>query len=71
MDDTSKVKQILNSEYEGVRRRGRPPSRWLECVWIDIKKGRITNWRGKSRNRNEWRMLLRRRISTWKCVPNK
>jgi hypothetical protein len=43
--DTRKVKQIFNSQLGGVRKRGRPRSRWRECVWTDIKKGRITNWR--------------------------
>jgi hypothetical protein len=31
MDDTSKVKQIFNSQHEGVRTRGRQRFRWWEC----------------------------------------
>ena len=45
IDDTRKVKQIFNSETEGVRTRGRPRTRWWEYGWRDIKKGRITNYR--------------------------
>jgi hypothetical protein len=33
-----KVKQILKSQPEDVSRRGRPRSRWWECVWTDIKE---------------------------------
>jgi len=47
-----KVKQILKSQPEDVRRRGRPRSRWRECVWTDIKERRITSWRKTSRNAN-------------------
>jgi len=25
-----------------------------ECVWTDVKEGKIANWREISRNRNEW-----------------
>jgi hypothetical protein len=57
-DDTKKVKKIFNSQPEGVRTRGRSRSRWWECVWTDIKKGKITNWREISRNRNEWKKAI-------------
>lgn len=33
-----KVKQILKSQLEDVTRRGRPRSRWWECVWTDTKE---------------------------------
>jgi hypothetical protein len=37
MDDTRRVKKNFSSQLEGVRTKGRPRSRWWECVWRDIK----------------------------------
>jgi hypothetical protein len=58
MDDASKVKQIFNSQLEGVRTRRRPRSRWWECVWTDTKKGRITNGRETCSNKKEWKKAI-------------
>jgi hypothetical protein len=54
-----KDKQILKSQPEDVRRRGRPRSRWRECVWTDIKEQRITSWRKTSRNVNELKEIVK------------
>jgi hypothetical protein len=58
MDDTKKVEQVFNSQPGGVRTRGRPRSRWWECVWTDIKEGRIMNRRKASRNRIKWKKAI-------------
>jgi hypothetical protein len=58
IDDTRKVKQIFNSQPDGVRTRGRPRSRWWGYVWTDIKDRRIMNWRKTPRNKNEWKKAI-------------
>jgi hypothetical protein len=52
-DDIRKVEHMFGSQPEGVRRKGRHRSRWWECVWVDTKKERITNWRKIFRNNKE------------------
>jgi hypothetical protein len=32
-----------------------PASRWWECVWPDMAKGRIAIWKQTYSNRNEWK----------------
>jgi hypothetical protein len=54
-----KVQQILKSQTEDVKRRGKPRSRWWECVRTDIKEWRITSWRKTSRNMNEWKKVIK------------
>jgi hypothetical protein len=45
VDDIKKAKLSFNTQPEGARR-------W-ECVWADIKKGKIMNWSTTSRHKNE------------------
>jgi hypothetical protein len=58
MDDTRKGKKIFNSHSEDVRTRGRPRSRWWDCVCTDIKKERIMRWRETPRNSKEWKKTI-------------
>jgi len=44
---------FFSSQPEGVKTSGRPGSRWWECVWAGIKKGRTVDLMEISRNRNE------------------
>jgi hypothetical protein len=57
--NTRKVKQILSSQPEGVRIKGRPRSRWWECVWTDIMREESITGGKISRNRNEWRKVTK------------
>jgi hypothetical protein len=38
---------------------GRPKMRWLYDVKEDLRKMRISGWRGKARRRDEWKSVLR------------
>jgi hypothetical protein len=43
----------------GRRSFGRPKMRWLDDVEEDLRKIRISGWRGKSRRRDRWKSVLR------------
>jgi hypothetical protein len=47
------------SKPEGRRSVGRPKMRWLDDVEEDLRKMRISGWRGKARKRDEWKSVLR------------
>jgi hypothetical protein len=47
------------SKPEG-RSVGRPKMRWLDDVEEDLRKMRISGWRGKARIRDEWKSVLRK-----------
>jgi hypothetical protein len=57
-DNTNPVKKLTFTNPMGNRRRGRPPTRWLDSVEKDfnlIKKG---NWRSLAMDRTRWQLLL-------------
>jgi hypothetical protein len=58
IDNTSKVEQIFGSQPAGVRTRGRSRCGCWECVWTDIEKGGITDWRETSGNRYEYKKAI-------------
>jgi hypothetical protein len=47
------------STPEGRRSVGRPKMRWLDDAEKDLRKMRISGWRGKARRRDEWKSVLR------------
>jgi hypothetical protein len=53
------IKILYTSKPEGRRSVGRPKMRWLDDVEEDLRKMRITDWRGKARGRDEWKSVLR------------
>ena len=43
--NTRKVKIVFNNNPEGARLRGRPRTRWWNCVRGDLNRFGIRNWR--------------------------
>jgi hypothetical protein len=43
-------------------RLGRPKMRWLDDVEEDLRKMRISGWRGKAQRKDEWKSVLRVKV---------
>lgn len=56
-EDNFPTKKVTFSKIEGKRRRGRPPTRWLDVVEIDLKTIGVNRWRAIARDRTRWRRL--------------
>jgi hypothetical protein len=54
MDYKRVVSQVFNNNPQGSRFRGRPKSRWWNCVRTDINKCGIKNWKERSRKGGLW-----------------
>ena len=50
-------RETTEMEVEGSRRRGRPKTRWKDCIRNDLREKNIDE--GAVRNRYEWRRLIR------------
>jgi hypothetical protein len=59
MSDDRVIKKLYMSNPEGRRSVGRLKMRWLDDVEEDLRKIRISGWRGKARRRDEWKSVLR------------
>jgi hypothetical protein len=46
--------KFFGNQPQGSRPRGRPKSRWWDCVYGDIRKCKIRNWEHRSKNREDW-----------------
>lgn len=55
--DDFPTKRITFSNIEGKRRRGRPPTRWLDVVEKDLKEIGVNRWRAIARDRDRWGKL--------------
>ncbi|XP_063854555.1 uncharacterized protein LOC135096746 [Scylla paramamosain] len=49
-------REIMEMEVEGVRRRGRPKRRWIDCINGDLGEKNINP--EMANNRNTWRRLI-------------
>jgi hypothetical protein len=49
---------MLYEKLYGTRRRGRPKRRWLDDVYIDLRKMGVSGWRDRARNREAWRRVV-------------
>jgi hypothetical protein len=58
MSEDRVIKKLCMSKPEGKRSVGRPKVRWLDGV-EDLRKMRISGWRGKARRRDECKSVLR------------
>jgi hypothetical protein len=58
MEDNAMPKRMLQGRLYFKRRKGRPRMRWLDDVESDLKKMKVTGWKGKMRNREQWRLVV-------------
>jgi hypothetical protein len=59
MSEDRVIKKLYMSKREGRRNVGTPKMRWLDDVEEDLRRLRISGWRGKARRRDEWKSVLR------------
>jgi hypothetical protein len=59
MSEDRVIKKLYMSKPEGRRSVGRPKMRWLDDAEEDLRKMRISGWRGKARRREKWKSVLR------------
>jgi hypothetical protein len=59
MSEDRVIKKLYMSKPEGRRSVGRPKMRWLDDMEEDLRRMRISGWRGKARRRDEWKSVLR------------
>jgi hypothetical protein len=59
MPEDRVIKKLYMSKPEESRSVGRPKMRWLDDVEEDLRKMRISGWRGKARKRDERTSVLR------------
>jgi hypothetical protein len=59
MSEDRVIKNLYTSKPEGRRSVGRHKMRWFDDVEEDLRKMRISGWRGKARGRDEWKSVLR------------
>ena len=50
MQDTEIPKKMLYGKLYATRRRGRPRMRWLDDVFMDLRKMGINEWTDRARN---------------------
>lgn len=62
-EDQDPVKKLTFSKIEGRRKRGRPPTRWLDCVESDLGVLGVNRWRNLASNRAEWRKLTEKALA--------
>jgi hypothetical protein len=53
--------QIFNSKLDGVRRVGRPKTRWEDGVDQAMRRLEVQNWKKVALDRDEWVKLLKTR----------
>jgi hypothetical protein len=58
MQGTAIPKKMLYGMLYATRRRGRPRMRWLDDVFMDLRKMGRNEWRHRSRNRETWRHIV-------------
>jgi len=57
LEDENTIKQCANFELEGVRRKGRPKRKWLDCIKKDMKEKSVEEQDVKVRGL--WKKLIR------------
>ena len=57
MQDTEIPKKMYGKLY-ATRRRERPRMRWLDDVYMDLRKMGINEWRYRARERETWRHIV-------------
>ena len=55
--DADPAKKVTFSKIEGTRRKGRPPTRWIDDVGKDLKIMGVNRWRTVAPDRVRWRKI--------------
>ena len=50
-------RMMMDMEVQGRRRRGRPKTRWKDCIAADVREKQLDL--GMVHNRNDWRQLIK------------
>ncbi|KAJ4446078.1 hypothetical protein ANN_12770 [Periplaneta americana] len=58
METTRKVKIVFNNNPDGTRLRGRPRTRWWNCVRVDVNRLGIRNWEELAMDREGWKRAI-------------
>ena len=58
MDKTAMPKRVLKGKLYAKRRIGRPRLRCMDDVTDNLRKMGIRGWTEKTRNRNQWRLIV-------------
>ena len=56
-DEEAVERRMKDMEVQGRRRRGRPKTRWKDCIAADIREKQLDL--GMVHNRNDWRQLIK------------
>jgi hypothetical protein len=48
---------VLKGRLYSKRRKGRLRMRWLDHVESNLKKMKVKGWKGKMRDRQQWRLV--------------
>lgn len=51
-------KKIPSARLYSKKKRGRPRSRWLDCIMRDLNTMKVKGWDDKARNRQAWRNVV-------------
>jgi hypothetical protein len=58
MNEMAMPKRMLQGKIYTTRKIGRPRLKWLEDVHDDLHKMKVKGWRGKMKNRAQWRQIV-------------
>lgn len=58
LGDGRETKQIYKHQRNDQRPRGRPRTKWIDCVTKNLHQVSITNWKEQVQNRAEWRRIV-------------
>jgi hypothetical protein len=59
MDQGRTVKKVLESKWEGSRRRRRPKLRWMEDLEKDLQEIKVKKLRQKTVDMEEWASIIK------------
>ena len=57
-DEEAVERRMMDMEVQGRRRRGRPKTRWKDCIAADVRERQLDL--GIVHNRNDWRQLIKK-----------
>jgi hypothetical protein len=59
-DNKNDVKAIMKWNPIDRRSRGRPKTRWKDCVEADLRGMKITNWKTRIEDKLAWKKIVER-----------